>query len=81
MSDAGTAYSYDSNGNRNMTGYSTGMGNELTSDGTYGTEQKNSANLERLVSARRGAVDPGASFQKCATQNPFCSLSRSAVMP
>jgi YD repeat-containing protein len=28
-------YSYGSNGNRTMTGYSTGTGNEMTSDGTY----------------------------------------------
>ena len=31
----GASYSYDANGNRTMTGYTTGAGNELTSDGTY----------------------------------------------
>jgi YD repeat-containing protein len=30
-----TPYSYDDNGNRTMSGYTTGTGNELTSDGTY----------------------------------------------
>src|SRR5207245_2161354 len=28
-------YSYDANGNRTMSGYQTGPGNELLSDGTY----------------------------------------------
>jgi RHS repeat-associated protein len=31
----GTGYAYDANGNRNMTGYSTGPGNRLLSDGTW----------------------------------------------
>jgi len=30
-----SAYSYDSNGNRTMSGYTTGPGNRLTNDGTY----------------------------------------------
>ena len=29
------SFSYDANGNRTMTGYSTGTGNRLLSDGTY----------------------------------------------
>jgi RHS repeat-associated protein len=33
--DGGTGYSYDSNGNRNMTGWTTGADNQLTNDGTY----------------------------------------------
>ena len=32
---ADESFSYDDNGNRTMTGYATGTGNELTSDGTY----------------------------------------------
>ena len=32
---ANESFSYDANGNRTMTGYSTATGNELTSDGTY----------------------------------------------
>ena len=32
---ANESFSYDANGNRNSTGYTTGTGNELTSDGTY----------------------------------------------
>ena len=31
---AAESFSYDANGNRTITGYSTGTGNELTSDGT-----------------------------------------------
>jgi RHS repeat-associated protein len=34
-SDGGTGYSYDANGNRNMTGWTTGADNQLTNDGTY----------------------------------------------
>ena len=34
-SDGVASYSYDLNGNRTMTGYSTGTGNQLTNDGTY----------------------------------------------
>jgi RHS repeat-associated protein len=41
---AGT-YSYDANGNRTMTGYHTGTGNELTSDGTYTYTYDNAGNL------------------------------------
>src|SRR6185312_13004675 len=29
------SFSYDANGNRNSTGYSTSTGNEMTTDGTY----------------------------------------------
>jgi RHS repeat-associated protein len=32
---ASESFSYDANGNRNSTGYSTGTGNRLSSDGTY----------------------------------------------
>jgi RHS repeat-associated protein len=36
LTSAGTAnFSYDANGNRNMTGYTTGTDNELTNDGTW----------------------------------------------
>ena len=36
LTAAGAAgYTYDANGNRTMTGYTTGTGNEMTSDGTY----------------------------------------------
>src|SRR5206468_1493566 len=34
-SDGSNNYTYDLNGNRTMTGYSTGTGNELTGDGTW----------------------------------------------
>jgi RHS repeat-associated protein len=41
---ANESFSYDANGNRNMTGYSTGTGNELTSDGTYNYTYDNEGN-------------------------------------
>jgi RHS repeat-associated protein len=39
------SYSYDANGNRTMTGYSTGTGNELSSDGVYNYTYDNEGNL------------------------------------
>ena len=41
---ANETFSYDANGNRTMTGYSTGTGNELTSDGTYTYTYDNDGN-------------------------------------
>jgi RHS repeat-associated protein len=38
-------YSYDKNGNRTMTGYSTGTGNELLNDGTYSYSYDKEGNL------------------------------------
>ncbi len=42
---ANESFSYDANGNRNMTGYSTPTGNELTTDGTYDYTYDNNGNL------------------------------------
>jgi RHS repeat-associated protein len=39
------SYSYDLNGNRTMTGYTTGTGNRLTSDGTYNYTYDNEGNV------------------------------------
>jgi RHS repeat-associated protein len=41
---ANESFSYDSNGNRTITGYSTGTGNELMSDGTYNYTYDNEGN-------------------------------------
>ena len=38
------SFSYDTNGNRTMAGYTTGTGNELTSDGTYNYTYDNEGN-------------------------------------
>jgi RHS repeat-associated protein len=35
LTNDGSAYTYDANGNRTMTGYTTGTGNQTTNDGTY----------------------------------------------
>src|SRR5262249_27465075 len=40
-----TTYSYDLNGNRTMTGYQTGLGNELKNDGTFTYSYDNEGNL------------------------------------
>src|SRR5579884_661390 len=50
------SYSYDTNGNRTMTGYSTGTGNELTSDGTYSYTYDNNGNLTTQTTIATGAV-------------------------
>jgi RHS repeat-associated protein len=42
---AQTSYSYDANGNRTMSGYQTGPGNELLSDGTYTYTYDRNGNL------------------------------------
>jgi RHS repeat-associated protein len=39
------SYGYDLNGNRNTTGYTTGTGNRLTTDGTYNYTYDNEGNL------------------------------------
>jgi YD repeat-containing protein len=39
------SYSYDINGNRTMTGYTTGPGNRLTSDGTHNYSYDDEGNL------------------------------------
>jgi RHS repeat-associated protein len=44
-SDGTTTYSYDANGNKTMTGYSTGTGNQLTNDGTFSYTYDNAGNL------------------------------------
>jgi predicted RNA polymerase sigma factor len=49
--------------------------------GVAGTEQRISANLERLVSAIQRTVDPDVSFQECTMQSPSCSLFCSPAMP
>src|SRR5207244_11404843 len=39
------SFSYDVNGNRTMTGYTTGTGNRLTSDGTYNYTYDDNGNM------------------------------------
>ena len=35
LTNDGGAYTYDANGNRTMSGYTTGTGNQTTNDGTW----------------------------------------------
>jgi RHS repeat-associated protein len=49
------AYSYDKNGNRTMTGYSTTTGNRLSSDGTYSYTYDNEGNLTTQTTIATGA--------------------------
>ena len=53
LTNAGsTLYAYDQNGNRTMTGYTTGTGNELTNDGTWTyTYDKNGSMTEKSMGA------------------------------
>lgn len=48
--DGQTAYSYDDNGNRTMTGYQTGDGNRLTTDGVWTYSYDDEGNLIGKVS-------------------------------
>jgi RHS repeat-associated protein len=48
-------YSYDSNGNRTNTGYSTGTNNRVTSDGTYNYTYDAAGNLTRKTTISGGA--------------------------
>jgi RHS repeat-associated protein len=43
------SYSYDANGNRTMTGYSTGTNNQLTSDGVYNYEYDDEGNRTKRI--------------------------------
>ncbi len=46
-SDGTRNYSYDANGNRNSTGYTTGTGNQTTNDGTWTYTYDNAGNLTK----------------------------------
>jgi RHS repeat-associated protein len=50
------SYSYDVNGNRTMTGYSTGTGNQLSSDGTYNYTYDNEGNVKTKTRISDGQV-------------------------
>jgi RHS repeat-associated protein len=51
------SYSYDANGNRSMTGYTTGTGNRLTSDGTYSYTYDNEGNMLTKSASGSGETD------------------------
>ncbi|HEY7310953.1 MAG TPA: RHS repeat-associated core domain-containing protein [Gemmataceae bacterium] len=50
------SYSYDANGNRNMSGYTTGTGNELTSDGVNNYTYDNEGNTLTQTNIATGSV-------------------------
>ena len=50
------SYSYDANGNRNSTGYSTGPNNQLLSDGIYNYQYDTEGNLSRRTTIATGAT-------------------------
>jgi RHS repeat-associated protein len=54
FSFATESFGYDSNGNRNSTGYSTGTGNELSTDGIYNYTYDNNGNLITKTSIATG---------------------------
>src|SRR5439155_3796726 len=49
-------YSYDANGNRTLTSYSTGQDNHLTTDGTYNYSYDAEGNRTSRVSIATGAM-------------------------
>jgi len=52
----GVSYTYDANGNRTMPGYTTGTGNELTSDGVYNYTYDNEGNTLTQTEIATGTV-------------------------
>jgi RHS repeat-associated protein len=50
------AYSFDANGNRTNTGYSTGVNNQLLSDGTYSYEYDGEGNRTKRTETATGKV-------------------------
>jgi RHS repeat-associated protein len=54
---AGEAYTYDLNGNRTNGGYTTGVDNRLTSDGTYSYQYDPEGNRQSRTKISDGAVD------------------------
>ena len=51
---ANESYSFDSNGNRTNTGYTTGTNNQLSSDGTYNYTYDNAGNLTKKTTIATG---------------------------
>jgi RHS repeat-associated protein len=49
-------YTYDKEGNRTMTGYSTGTGNRLTADGTYTYAYDNDGNMTGRTKTSNGEI-------------------------
>jgi len=54
--DNGSALSFDLNGNRTMSGYSTGTANRITSDGSFSYQHDLEGNLIRKASLTNGEV-------------------------
>ncbi len=55
-SDAVVTYSYDANGNRTMSGYTTGPNNQLTSDGTWNYYADKNGNITQKINPSTGEV-------------------------
>jgi RHS repeat-associated protein len=55
-SNYSVSYSYDANGNRTMSGYQTGTGNELLSDGTYNYTYDKDGNMTSQTNIATGYV-------------------------
>src|SRR5438046_6563849 len=53
------AYSYDANGNRTNTGYTTGTNNEVTSDGTYNYTYDAEGNMTGKRQSPAGPYEEG----------------------
>ncbi len=54
--DAVVTYSYDANGNRTMSGYSTGPNNQLTSDGTWNYYADKNGNITQKIKPSTGEI-------------------------
>ncbi|MFO0969474.1 MAG: SBBP repeat-containing protein [Gemmataceae bacterium] len=56
ISDSSTSYSFDLNGNRTMTGYSTGTDNRLSTDGTWNYDYDDEGNTISKTNISTGEV-------------------------
>ncbi len=54
--DAVVTYTYDANGNRTMSGYSTGPNNQLTSDGTWNYYADKNGNITQKINPSTGEI-------------------------
>ncbi len=54
--DAVVTYSYDANGNRTMSGYSTGPNNQLTSDGAWNYYADKNGNITQKIKPSTGEI-------------------------
>ena len=69
--DSLVTYTFDLNGNRTMTGYSTGTGNQLVSDGTSSYSYDRNSNLIQKTIISTGGKPPFTVTTTATAWSPF----------